>query len=183
MAEKNEQPSKHAAREKVSVRRTHPRGRGSRTQNRRVRQELPPDRGFSNGDGRIDEVVSPTEAGFRVLADDDERCIITPHDLCWDGGELPEGCVATLEEAQAAFAKAETEQEATYVARKLRLKDIVFQDSTGKHSRYGVRSMGPGKGFGILDKLQNRFLNLAAGSTRRLDCYLALQNHDEDITL
>jgi hypothetical protein len=90
---------------------------------------------------------------------------------------------ATLEEAPAAIAQDQAASEATHTAKKLRLKDVQFQDSKGSHSRYGVRSMGAGKGFGILDKLENRFLNLAAGSARRLDCYLALQNHDEDITL
>jgi hypothetical protein len=111
-----------------------------------------------------------------------ESCIITPNDVWWNGKVLPDGCVATLAEAQLAFGKEEGAAEATPTAKKLRLKDVQFQDSKGSHSRYGVRSMGRGNGFGIKDKLENRFLNIAAGSASRSDCDLALQNHEEDIT-
>jgi hypothetical protein len=127
---------------------------------------------------RIEEASSQAEARFRAGVDG-EICIAWPQDACSDGGGLPEGCVATLDEPQAAFAKSEAEASAT--ARKLRLKDVHFEDSKGKHSRYGVRSLGTGKGFGILDKLRNIFLNVAIGSTTRADCYLALLNHDEDM--
>ena len=88
---------------------------------------------------------------------------------------------ATLEEAQAAVAKQEAGPEATHTARNLRLRNVQFEDSKGKHSRYGVRSLGPGKGFGILDKLRNSFLHIAMGSTSRSDCYSALLRYDEDV--
>ncbi len=42
-----------------------------------------------------------------------------------------------------------------------------FYDSNGKHRKYTVRAMGPGQGFGVLDREFNVFMHTGSFSTRK----------------
>ena len=37
----------------------------------------------------------------------------------------------------------------------MKMIDEKFEASKGKHRQYSVRSMGPGRGFGVVDRLRN----------------------------
>ena len=50
--------------------------------------------------------------------------------------------------------------------------DEKFSDIDGrKHFLYAVRSMGPGQGFGILDRYRNVFLTPSGWGRSRKECW------------
>jgi len=56
------------------------------------------------GQSTVLRVMSPTRA--LIGCDMGCRAVYSPRSLCWTEDEIPPGCVKTLEEAKAAFAKA-----------------------------------------------------------------------------